>query len=184
MPGPPSHKADRAIAAYRLRDGNLVVFVSGRLQGVKGESNFSLLVPRADIDRMKAERAAVHETRVFPYLATIGPSSDYKAGVWSSIPTQRVRDDFDPYRIPASDEPIIYEMPESPELRKTWGDIELVYVEPYPDQSPFRIYVMPKAQHVKGQASKWLPLTPAADAATLPLQALWSALFLLQAPAR
>jgi hypothetical protein len=186
LPGPPSHQADRLIAAYQMTDGNIVLFVKGRIHGVRGESEFSLLLPRAEMARIKSEHeVTVHEDRVFKYNAVIGPSTAYMGDGWSPLTIVRERAEVDPYTISASREPVLYELPRALKadngkgLREYWGNSVLVYVEAYPDQSSFRLDIAPDAQRIKGNASKWLPASVAADIVTLPLQAMWAALFVV-----
>jgi hypothetical protein len=183
-PGPPSHQADQVLSAYQLADGNIVLFVKGRLQGVKGKSEFSLLVPKAELERMRAEHATTkRDARLFTYSAPIGPSGTYMADGWLPIPIRREKSDANRYSIPADREPVLYELPRALDaengkgLREYWGDVMLVFVEPGEDQRTFRVDIAPNAQRVKGNASKWLPITVPADIVTLPVQAMWAALF-------
>jgi hypothetical protein len=185
-PGPPSHKADRLLSAHRTADGDFVVFVKGRLHGVKGESEFSLLVPRAAVERLKIRRAeAKHDESVFNYDAPIGPSGAYMAEGWREIPIKKETTDVDRHTIPAASEAVFYELPSAlgasngKGLRAYWGDVRLMYVEPYEDQGTLRIDITPDAQRVEGNASKWLPLTIPADIVTLPIQAMWTSLFVV-----
>jgi len=186
LPGSPTHQADRLVAAYRMTDGNIVLFVKGRIHGVRRESEFSLLVPRAEMARIKSEHAVtVHEDRVFEYNAVIGPSIAYMGEGWKSLTIVRELAEVDPYAIPASPEPVLYEFPRALKadngkgLREYWGNSVLVYVEAYPDQSSFRLDIAPDAQRIKGNASKWVPAAMAADIVTLPVQAMWTALFVV-----
>jgi hypothetical protein len=187
MPSNASHKPDHAVSAYTLPDGNLVIFVSGRLRGVDGESQFSMLVPRSELDRIKTKFAHQRHTDNYFwqwYTAPIGPSLDYRADGWASMPIERHVVELDPYtyaNLPATQSPMLYEVPAQKGIDKYWGNVKLLYVETYPDGAPFRVEISPQVTLVKGSAGKWLPLTVPADILTLPAQALWGALFLLQA---
>ena len=190
MPSDASHRVDRAVSAFTLPDGNLVIFVKGRLRGTPGESEFSLLVPRAELDRLKTKVAdRRHTDNYFQqwYDAPVGPSSDYQVGDWRPMPVERRGGTLDSYtyaNLPPTHVPMLYEVPEDEGIGKYWGKVDLLYVEAYPDGAAFRVEISPQVTLVKGSATKWLPLTIPADVATLPAQALWGVLFLLQAQAK
>lgn len=187
MPTNVSHRPDRAVSAYRLPDGNLVIFVDGRMRGVRGESSFSMLVPRDALDRLKEQSAHRRHTdnyfRVW-YDAPIGPSIAHRLDGWTEIPIERVGSRLDSYalaNLPAGTAPLLYEVPEDKGLGEHWGRVNVLYVERYSDGAPFRVEINPQVTRVKGNAAKWLPLTVPADIVSLPAQALWGALFLMQA---
>lgn len=184
-PGTPSHQADHVVAAYQMPDGNIVLFVKGRIHGVKGESDFSLLLPRVEIEKLKTEHESTRgEDRIFRYAATIGPSIAYMSEGWRPLAIARKATEVNSHAILAASEPVLYELPRALTadngngLRKYWGNVELIYVEPYADNGSFRLDIAPKAQWVKGNASKWIPVAVAADIVTLPAQAMWAALFI------
>jgi hypothetical protein len=138
------------------------------------------------MDRIKSEHAVTaHEDRVFKYDAVIGPSIAYMGQGWNALTIVREPAEADPNAIPASRDPVLYELPRALKadngkgLREFWGNSVLVYIEPYPDQSSFRMDIAPNAQRIKGNASKWVPVAVATDIVTLPVQAMWTALFVV-----
>jgi hypothetical protein len=200
-----SHKADALESAYTLPDGNIVIFVSGRLSGQEGESHFSLLIPKEALVKIKEEAKAAYLSEsgyrtMFRYDATIGPSSELKIESWAKLKTDRERprpppDKEHPFiylvdyaaSIPAQDAPVIYVMDRAPGaanekgLKNLWGNMQLAYVDRYPDGTIFRCEIIPKAERITKTRNglAWLPITVPLDIVTLPAQALWGALFVV-----
>ena len=190
-----SHKADSLQSAYSLPDGNIVLFVSGRLSKQEGKADFSLLIPKASLLRIKdATKAAYASDRgdrtMFHYDASIGPSAELKLESWTPLKTDREKRPLVPPvdfngSIPPQNTPVLYAIDRAPGasnekgLKELWGEVRLVYVDTYPDGTVFRCEIVPKAEHImktrNGRA--WLPVTVPLDVATMPVQVLWGALF-------
>ncbi|HEY8960901.1 MAG TPA: hypothetical protein VIM57_01770 [Luteolibacter sp.] len=195
-----SHKADALQSAYVLPDGNIVVFVSGRLSKQEGKADFSLLVPKEALLKIKKEKKAAYASKsgyrtMCSYDASIGPSSDLKLEGWRPLKTDRERRPYDPGApglefddsIPPQNAPVIYAMDRAAGasnekgLKGLWGEVQLVYVDTYPDGTVFRCEIIPKAERIEKTRNglAWLPVTVPLDVATLPAQTLWGALFVL-----
>jgi hypothetical protein len=191
-----SHKADALHSAYVLPDGNIVVFVRGRLSGKEGAADFSLLVPQAALLKLKEEKQAAYASKsgdrtMFSYNASIGPSSELKSGPWNALKTDqaRLRQTFTVSfsdSLPPQSAPVLYAMNRASgatneqELKSLWGGVRLIYVDTYPDGTAFRCEIIPKAERIEKTRNgvAWLPVTIPLDVATLPAQALWGALFI------
>jgi hypothetical protein len=195
-----SHKVDVLQSAYLLPDGNIVVFVSGRLSKYKGKADFSLLVPRPALLKIKEVRRAAFASEsgyrtMSSYDASIGPSSELRLESWSPLKTDREKQpdvhvygtaplEYDDY-IPAQNLPVLYAIDRAPGasnekgLKELWGGVELIYVDTYPDGTVFRCKLVPKAERIEKTRNGlvWLPVTVPLDVATLPAQALWGAIF-------
>lgn len=195
-----SHKADAVLSAYRAADDNIVIFVKGRLTEKEGAGEFSLLVPKAALTKIKEERRSEHwgdnisgtGGSFYGYDAMIGPPSELKLSDWTPMKVEKEKapvvwmaepNDY----MPAQAVPVIYVLPRATNaangdgLRNLWGAVHIVYVDTNPDGTVFRCSITPKAQRIEKTRNgiAWLPVTVPLDVATLPAQALWGALFVI-----
>ncbi len=197
-----SHVADRANAAYRTDSGDVVIFVGGRLAEHEADAHFSLVLSKHEISRIRTEFSdgfhLDNSNRLLPVCrASIGPDANFRLPDWTLLPLSpstypEGRWENLELAYPASgSSPAVFASERGvggtnqKDLQSRWGEIELFYTDTYPDGTALRCLVEPDAVEVRtGLNGKLLlPITVPLDVATLPLQAVWAALFVASAGA-